>query len=76
MERSYGFPSNFASKQIFFIAHIGEIYYMLQSTLVLENSQNLWHKYESVSRFLIDPISITYMLHFSARKFSKFMAKI
>ena len=27
MERSYGFPSNFASKQIFFIMHIGEIYY-------------------------------------------------
>ena len=27
MERSYGFPSNFASKQMIFIAHIGEIYY-------------------------------------------------
>ena len=27
MERSYGFSSNFASKQMIFIAHIGEIYY-------------------------------------------------
>ena len=27
MERSYWFPSNFASKQIIFIPHIGEIYY-------------------------------------------------
>ena len=27
MEQSYGFPSNFASKQMIFIAHIGEIYY-------------------------------------------------
>jgi hypothetical protein len=29
MVRSYGFPSNFASKQIIFIAHIGEIYYKI-----------------------------------------------
>ena len=27
MEQSYGFPLNFASKQIIFINHIGEIYY-------------------------------------------------
>ena len=27
MERSYGFPSNFASKQIIFMAHIGELYH-------------------------------------------------
>ena len=27
MEQSYGFPSIFASKQIIFIAHTGEIYY-------------------------------------------------
>ena len=27
MERSYRFPSNFASKQIIFIAHIEELYY-------------------------------------------------
>jgi hypothetical protein len=27
MERSYGFPSNFASKQIILILHIGEIYF-------------------------------------------------
>ena len=27
MERSYGVPTNFASKQMIFIAHIGEIYY-------------------------------------------------
>jgi hypothetical protein len=27
MDRSYGFHSNFASKQIFSITHIGEIYY-------------------------------------------------
>ena len=40
-EGSYGFPSNFASKQIFSIAHIGEIYDMLQSTLMLENSPNV-----------------------------------
>jgi hypothetical protein len=26
MEPSYGLPSNFASKQISFIVHIGEIY--------------------------------------------------
>jgi hypothetical protein len=29
MEQSYGFPSNFASKQIIFIGHIGEIYYKI-----------------------------------------------
>ena len=27
MEQSYGFPSNFASRQMIFTAHIGESYY-------------------------------------------------
>ena len=35
---------------------------MLQSTLVLKNATKFFAKCEPVSRFLIDPISITYML--------------
>ena len=33
-------------------------YYMLQSTLVLENLPNIWQKYKPVSRFLTDLTSI------------------
>ena len=29
----------------------------VESTLVLENSPNLWQKYEPVSRFLNDPVA-------------------
>jgi hypothetical protein len=64
MQRSYGFPSNFASK----LLHV-------ESTLVLENSPNSW-QYELVSRFLIEPIAITCRINFGAGKFTKFMAKI
>ena len=40
--------------------------------------ESLWQKYEAVSRFLIDPISITYMLQptLGLEIASKFMANI
>ena len=62
MEQSYGFTSNFASKEIF-LSRIKEKF-MLQSTLMLENSPNLWQKYDH-----------DIAVNFNARKFAKFMAK-
>ena len=63
MERSYGFLSNFASKQIIFIAHIGEIYYKGLDIPFLA----------IVSLVLSDPIAVTCCVNFGAR-FTKFLA--
>ena len=65
MEQSYGFLSNFFSKQtntllckslhVCFVLPntLPNSYHKLQSTLMLENLPNLWQKYRPVSRFMI-----------------------
>ena len=71
MERSYGFPSNYFQNKYLLIASLRMVkkspqfvQHMTVAAIFRARKllQNLWQIYGSISRFVIDPISITYML--------------